>query len=258
MSRRLSIPLKQWDQYLIVASLIALVALAWVYLLVLNNSMQDTSAMVAGIHPWTSADFILMFLMWAVMMFAMMVPSAMRAVLIFARIGSAKAQPQLHVTPAFVFTLGYVVIWTLFSVLATVLQWALEMAALLSPMMVVTSGSLGAAFLIAAGFYQLTPLKDACLRHCQSPAMFMATHYRKGMPGAFQLGLTHGAYCLGCCWLLMGLLFVGGVMNLIWILAISLFVLLEKLLPPKIHSRPVTSLVMIVAGSVYLLDSALG
>lgn len=249
-------PLKQWDQYLIIASLVALVALAWVYLLILNNNMQDMSSMVPGIHPWTPTEFVMMFLMWAIMMFAMMIPSVMRAVLIFSRIDHTKGQQHLMVTPAFVFTLGYFVTWTVFSVLATVLQWALEMAALLSPMMVVTSGSLGAALLIAAGLYQLTPLKDACLKHCQSPAMFMATHYRKGLRGAFQLGLTHGAYCLGCCWLLMGLLFVGGVMNLIWILAISLFVLAEKLLPPKIHSRPVTSFIMIAVGSVYLVGSA--
>jgi len=246
----ISTPLKQWDQYLIIASL---VALAWVYLLMLNNNMQDMSNMVPSIHPWTPAEFVMMFLMWAIMMFAMMVPSAMRAILIFARIGPSAGQEHLVVTPAFVFTLGYIVIWTLFSVMATVLQWALEMAVLLSPMMVVTSGSLGAALLIAAGLYQLTPLKDACLKHCQSPAMFMATHYRKGLRGAFQLGLTHGAFCLGCCWLLMGLLFVGGVMNLIWILAISLFVLTEKLLPPKIHSRSVTSFFMIALGSVYLV-----
>ncbi|MFV1998682.1 MAG: DUF2182 domain-containing protein [Acidiferrobacterales bacterium] len=256
MSKLLPMPLKQWDQYLIATSLLALVALAWAYLLVLDSNMQSMPNMVSGIHPWTPADFVMMFLMWAVMMFAMMVPSAMRSVLIFARISPTEEHRDLLVTPAFAF--GYIVIWILFSILATTLQWVLEMAALLSPMMVVTSGSLGAAFLIAAGIYQLTPLKNSCLRHCQSPAMFMAAHYKKGMRGAFQLGSTHGVYCLGCCWLLMGLLFVGGVMNLIWILAISLFVLAEKLLPPKIRSTSITSLIMIAVGSVYLLESTLG
>ncbi|MFV1998594.1 MAG: DUF2182 domain-containing protein [Acidiferrobacterales bacterium] len=251
-------PLKQWDQYLIATSLVTLVALAWAYLLVLDINMRGMPNMVSGIHPWTPADFVMMFMMWSVMMFAMMIPSAMRSVLVFARIHTTGEHQDPVVTPALVFAFGYIVIWILFSSLATTLQWVLEMAALLSPMMVVASGSLGAALLIAAGIYQLTPLKNSCLKHCQSPAMFMAAHYKKGMRGAFQLGLTHGVYCLGCCWLLMGLLFVGGVMNLIWILAISLFVLAEKLLPPKIRSTSITSLVMIAVGSVYLVASTLG
>ena len=250
-------PLKQRDRYLIISSLAALVALAWAYLLVLDLNMRDLPNMVTGIHPWTPTDFVMMFVMWAVMMFAMMVPSAMRSVLIYARIVARQESQNPLVSPSLVFVFGYIVIWTLFSVLATALQWAMEMAALLSPMMVTTSSSLGAALLVAAGIYQLTPLKDICLKHCQSPVLFMVTHYQKGMRGAFQLGLSHGAYCLGCCWLLMGLLFVGGVMNLIWILAISMFVLLEKLLPPQIRSTRITSLIMIAAGSVYLVDSYL-
>jgi len=257
VSRLSSIPLKQRDKYLIISSLAALVALAWAYLIVLDLNMRDLPSMAPGIHPWTPTDFVMMFVMWAVMMFAMMVPSAMRSVLIYARIVARQESQDPLVTPSMVFVFGYIVIWVLFSVLATALQWAMEMAALLSPMMVTTSSSLGAALLVAAGIYQLTPFKDICLKHCQSPVLFMATHYQKGMRGAFQLGISHGAYCLGCCWLLMGLLFVGGVMNLIWILAISMFVLLEKLLPPQIRSTRITSLIMIAAGSVYLVDSYL-
>ena len=248
-------PLVRRDQYLILSSLAALVTLAWVYLLVINLNLPDMPTMAPGIHPWTSTDFVMMFLMWAIMMFAMMVPSAMRTVLIYARIAARAEVQDSLVTSTFVFVFGYIVIWTLFSVMVTALQWAMETAALLSPMMVTTSSSLGAALLLAAGIYQLTPLKDVCLRHCQSPLMFMVTHYQKGMFGAFQLGLKHGAYCLGCCWLLMGLLFVGGVMNLIWILAISVFVLAEKLLPAKIRSTRITSIIMILAGSVYLVES---
>ncbi len=248
-----SMPLVQRDQYLIISSLAALVVLAWAYLLVLDLNMRDMPGMVPGIHPWTPADFIMMFLMWAVMMFAMMVPSAMRSVLIYSRI-AAREESQKHlVTPVLVFIFGYIAIWTLFSATATALQWAMEMAALVSPMMVTTSSKLGAAILIAAGIYQLTPLKDICLKHCQSPVMFIAAHYQKGMRGAFQLGLTHGVYCLGCCWLLMGLLFVGGVMNLIWILAISMFVLVEKLLPAHIQSTRITGFIMITAGLIYLV-----
>ncbi len=257
MSRLSSIPLIQRDQYLIISSLAALVALAWAYLLVLDLNMRDMPNMASGIHSWTPTDFVMMFVMWAVMMFAMMVPSAMRSVLIYARIVAREESQDPLVTPSLVFVFGYIVIWTLFSIMATALQWAMAMAALLSPMMVTTSSSLGAALLVAAGIYQLTPFKNSCLKHCHSPVMFMATHYKKGIRGAFQLGLRHGAYCLGCCWLLMGLLFVGGVMNLIWILAISAFVLVEKLLPAQIQSTRITSLIMISAGSVYLVGSYL-
>lgn len=256
MSRLSTIPLKQRDQYLIISSLATLVALSWVYLFVLNRNMSDMSdmpGMTPGIHPWAPTDFFMMFLMWAVMMFAMMVPSAMRSVLIYARMVNRGEPQNPLITPSLVFVFGYITIWTLFSISATALQWALEMMALLSPMMVTTSSKLGAAILVAAGIYQLTPLKNTCLRHCQSPAMFIASHYQKGMRGAFRLGLIHGTYCLGCCWLLMGLLFVGGVMNLVWILAISLFVLAEKLLPPRIQSTRITSLIMIAAGSVYVV-----
>ena len=247
------IPLQQRDQLLIISSLVVLVLLAWSYLVVLHLNMRDVPSMMSGIHPWTSGDFFMMFLMWAIMMVAMMVPSAMRSVLIYARIVAEGQSQHALIALTFVFVSGYLVIWTSFSVIATALQWAMEKAALLSPMMVTTSSSLGAALLVAAGIYQLTPLKDNCLKHCQSPVMFMATHYQKGMRGAFRLGLTHGTYCLGCCWLLMSLLFVGGVMNLIWIFAISLFVLVEKLLSPKIKSARITSFAMIIAGTVYLI-----
>lgn len=135
------------------------------------------------------------------------------------------------VAPTFLFVAGYVAMWCLFSVGATAAQWALERAALLSPNMVATSPGLGAVLLGAAGIYQLTPAKDACLRHCRSPAYFLSEHWRPGMAGAFRMGIVHGAWCLGCCWILMALLFVGGVMNLLWVAAIALFVLLEKALP---------------------------
>ncbi len=120
-------------------------------------------------------------------------------------------------------------------------------------MMILTSSSLGAALLITAGIYQLTPLKDACLKNCQSPAMFIANHHKKGLLGAFQLGVKHGLYCLGCCWVLMGLLFLGGVMNLIWIFTISLFVLVEKTVPAQIYSARLTGLGMMSFGFFYLV-----
>ncbi len=264
MNQLRQLSLRQRDQLLIVFALAAIVFLSWWYLVQLNNQMNTMPAMNgmqgmgtknAGIHPWTPTDFLMMFIMWAVMMVAMMVPSAMRMVMIYSHVVAKEKSQNSLITPTLAFALGYVVVWSLFSLVATFLQWGLESAALLSPMMVTTSSSLGAGLLIAAGIYQLTPLKDTCLKYCQSPAMFIAAHYQKGVIGAFKNGLTHGVYCLGCCWLLMGLLFVGGVMNLIWILAISLFVLAEKLLPVKMVTGRITSLIMVLAGVVYLANS---
>ena len=262
MSQLSQLSLRQRDQLLIVSALTAIVFLSWWYLVQLNsqmntmpamNSIQGMSGMNAGLHPWTPTDFLMMFIMWAVMMVAMMVPSAMRMVMIYSHVVAKEQTQDSLVTPTLAFAFGYIVVWSLFSLIATFLQWGLESAALLSPMMVTTSSSLGAGLLITAGIYQLTPLKDTCLKHCQSPAMFIASHYQKGITGAFKNGLTHGIYCLGCCWLIMCLLFVGGVMNLIWILAISLFVLAEKLLPARLVTHRITSYAMILAGFIYLL-----
>ena len=252
MSGTSSIPLRQRDQILILSSLAVLVLIAWVYLVVLDTNSPEMSQ---GLHPWVLMDFVMMFLMWAVMMTAMMVPSAMRTVLIYAAISARAHSRGQYIAPVSLFVLGYIAIWTLFSFVATVLQWVLEMAGLLSPMMISTSSTLGAVLLISAGIYQFMPIKKACLKHCQSPALFLTSQPKKGSLGAFQLGLNHGLYCLGCCWVLMGLLFLGGVMNLIWILAISLFVLLEKMLPEHMYSVQLTGLAMMLAGLVYLLGN---
>ncbi len=241
-------PLQRWDQSLLIASLSALALLAWAYLFYLDNNM---SGMNAGLRPWLAVDFLMMFLMWAVMMVGMMVPTAMRAILIYARIAARGQSGKPLIAPGYLFAGGYIVIWTAFSAAATAMQWGLERAALLSPMMVSNSAGLGAVLLIAAGIYQLTPLKDACLKHCQSPIMYLASNYKSGLPQAFLLGLKHGSYCLGCCWVLMGLLFLGGVMNLLWILAISLFVFAEKLLPAAIRSTRLSGGLMILAGLAY-------
>lgn len=156
------------------------------------------------------------------------------------------------IAPTAVFASGYVVVWTLFSAGATVAQWALDQAALLSPMMVTTSPWVGAALLISAGIYQLTPAKDACLRHCRTPVHFISDHWRSGVAGAFRMGVQHGAYCLGCCWALMGLLFFGGVMNLLWIAAITLFVLAEKVLPVPKGATRWSGFAMIAVGAAVL------
>lgn len=147
-------------------------------------------------------------------------------------------------------------IWTLFSLGATLLQWQLEQRALLSPMMVSNSQSLSGVLLIAAGGWQLSPLKQACLRQCRSPLFFIQHYWRPGYRGAFGMGLRHGLFCLGCCWSLMLLLFVAGVMNLLWIALLSLFVLSEKLLyHPLWHGR-VSALLLIAAGLILIITQA--
>jgi predicted metal-binding membrane protein len=172
-----------------------------------------------------------MFFMWWIMMVAMMLPSAAPMILLFARFNRSQRDRGAPYVPTGVFALGYVLVWAAFSQVAVAAQWGLERSGMLSSMLASTSVTLGAALLIAAGLYQLTPLKYACLRHCRSPLFFIAHHWRPGEWGALRMGLEHGAFCTGCCWFLMALLFYGGVMNLFWIIGLALLVLLEKLAP---------------------------
>ena len=247
------------DRIAVLAALALLTALAWAYLVPMATGMEgmdgmagmDGGAMDGGmaamqIRPWTARDFALMFAMWAVMMVGMMIPTAAPMTLVYAAVARKASREGTPIAPTASFVAGYVTMWTLYSVAATVAQWALDQAALLSPMMVSTSPMLGAALLGAAGVYQLTPWKQACLAHCRSPATFFSAHFRPGPLGGFRLGLHHGAYCLGCCWVLMGLLFLGGVMNLAWIAAITGFVLLEKVLPFGARGGQIAGVAMIV------------
>jgi predicted metal-binding membrane protein len=221
------------ERVAITAGLAGASVLAWLWLVQMMRQMHAGmgDAAQAGLHAWSVPEFALTFLMWAVMMVAMMLPSAAPMSLVYAAVARKAARDGAVVAPAFVFASGYVAIWTLFSLGATLAQWSLDRALLLSPMLVTTSPVLGALLLVAAGAYQWSPAKDACLEHCRAPATFFARHWRSGGSGAFRMGLVHGAFCLGCCWALMGLLFVGGVMNLFWVAVITLFVLGEKSLP---------------------------
>lgn len=178
--------------------------------------------------PWRVADVFLTFAMWAVMMVGMMSAAAAPVLLLFA--ATRARREERGVPPAvLMFGLGYVTVWMAFSLCATVTQWALHRAALLSPAMAVASPRFAGALLVAAGVYQLTPLKRACLTHCQTPLGFLMSHWRDGAGGAFQMGLRHGVYCLGCCWVLMGVLFAVGVMNLAWVAVLTAFILVEKM-----------------------------
>jgi predicted metal-binding membrane protein len=184
---------------------------------------------------WGAATWALMIGMWWIMMIAMMTPSAAPAILLYARVhraALAKGQFRDEVAPIGAFAAGYLSVWLGFAVAAAALHFALERAGLVSTMMMGSrSRWLSGGVLIAAGLYQLSPLKNVCLAQCRAPASFLARHWRPHASGALRLGAQHGAYCVGCCWMLMALLFVGGVMNLIWIAALTTLVLIEKVLP---------------------------
>lgn len=181
---------------------------------------------------WTAAYALLVFLMWWVMMIAMMTPSAAPLVLLFAAVKRTGPEAGRAAPHSGILLAGYLGVWAGFSTLATFVQWAAEWAGILSgAMMTIESRWLAALVLIAAGLYQFTPVKSACLRHCRAPGLFLAEHRRPGAAGALRMGIAHGAYCLGCCWVLMVLLFVGGIMNLIWIAGLTTYVIIEKLLP---------------------------
>jgi predicted metal-binding membrane protein len=186
--------------------------------------------------------------MWSVMMVGMMTPSAAPMVLLFAAVNRRERDKGAPFVASGVFAAGYLAMWCGFSLAAVVLQWALQQAALLSPMMASRSTALSGALLIAAGLYQLTPLKHACLEHCRMPVHFLSRHWRRGTGGAFVMGLHHGAYCVGCCWVLMALLFTAGIMNLLWVAVIAVFVLIEKTAPFGMVTGRITAALLIAAG----------
>lgn len=221
------------ERLVVVSALLAVIGLSWAYLLAGAGTMQEMGDMLMPMSsgPWDMNHGLVMLTMWAVMMAAMMLPSAAPMILLYGTIARARSARGEEVAGSAVFTAGYVAVWAAFSLAAVALQYGLEAAALLSPMMESSSVVLAAAILIMAGVYQWTPLKQACLRHCRSPLEFVMTQWREGRRGAFVMGMRHGAYCVGCCWMLMLLLFVGGVMNLVWIAALAAYILVEKLSP---------------------------
>ncbi|MGH8656144.1 MAG: DUF2182 domain-containing protein [Gammaproteobacteria bacterium] len=245
------------DRAVILAGVTMVALIAWAYLVYLVWEMETRDDMVAmGMTPdmvmpqmqsWGAVELLLLFVMWAVMMVAMMVPSVAPLILMFARANRQKGVSRV-VGSAGILFLGYLLVWMDFSVLATLAQWRLHTAALLSPMMVSTSSAFGGLLLMAAGVFQFTPLKRACLVRCRSPLSFLMSEWREGQWGTLFMGLKHGAYCVGCCWMLMTLLFVAGVMNLLWVAAIAVFVLVEKIAPRGDLIGRVAGGTLIVAG----------
>ena len=212
--------------------LIPLACWTWIALMArdMYGSMHGPSAWMMT-ASWDAPHLVLLWAMWAVMMTGMMLPSAAPLILLYAGAlrtrGAGPAGRRIYALAG-----GYLLVWALFSVAATALQRVLSSALVLTPMMEPATPWIAAAILAAAGLYQLTPLKRACLRVCRSPLAYLLQHWRSGdTASAFRLGMGHGLYCLGCCWAMMLLLFAGGVMNLVVIVALTAWVLAEKLAP---------------------------
>jgi predicted metal-binding membrane protein len=245
------------DRALIASCIVLITALAWAYLVHLNRQMSpsieaDTMMAKMGMvmnQPWGARDVFFTFAMWAVMMVGMMAPAALPVLLLFA--GAHAQRADRGGAPAVLsFGLGYIAVWLGFSACATAAQWALHQGALLSSTMATSSASFAGSVLIAAGAYQLTPLKSGCLTRCQSPLGFLMSNWRDGSSGAFRMGLRHGAYCLGCCWALMGVLFVVGVMNLVWVGVLTLFILVEKIGPSGARVARAGGAILIAFGAI--------
>lgn len=245
-----------------VAGLVLIAALAWWWVVIGAGTGMMAKDMTTWSFPppifmfmysdWSPGYAVTMFFMWWIMMIAMMTPSAAPLILLYGRTyrhGQLSGRLGGGIVPTFVFALGYLLSWAVFSLIATGLQWGLERAGLMHQMrMWSVSPLLTAALLIAAGLYQLTSFKAGCLRHCRSPAQFLARHFSPGAFGALRLGWRHGLYCLGCCWVLMALLFAGGIMNLVWIAGLAIYILLEKLLPRGLLIARVTGVGLVLAG----------
>jgi predicted metal-binding membrane protein len=253
------------DRLILALALVVIAALSWLYLLTKGAAMRDMvsnagmSAMsmpgMPEMHqPWP-IELLPLFVMWAVMMVGMMLPSAAPLILLILSVYRRRDDHHTRLNSV-LFLGGYLLLWAIFSLAAASGQVALLRAALLSPQMVATSGLLTAAILIVVGVYQWLPMKNACLAHCRSPLSFLTEHWREGRFGAVRMGFIHGLFCVGCCWALMALLFVAGVMNLLWVAAITAFVLVEKLSRKGLLLGRIAGVLLIAWGS-YVLSRVL-
>jgi len=241
------------DRILIASCSVLITLVAWAYLVHLSRSPAegDTEMAAMGMvvdQPWGAGDLLLTFVMWSVMMVGMMALAALPVLLLFARMHARDDRSMAPAVPSF--GLGYLAVWLAFSACATAAQWALHEHALLSSTMATSSTLVAGIILITAGIYQLTPLKTGCLAHCRSPLGFLMSSWHDGAGGAFRMGLHHGIFCLGCCWALMALLFVVGVMNLAWVGVITLFILAEKLGPAGVRVARAGGAILLAFGAL--------
>jgi predicted metal-binding membrane protein len=252
------------DRQIVVVALVSVAALAWMYTIFgvgMGVSAFEMSPMPGTVASGNNMDlptagmshiFVLL-AMWWVMMIAMMLPSAAPVILLTAALNRRSTSNHPPYGSAAFFTIGYLLAWLFFSLIAVVGQLVLESNGLLSTMLHSNSTYLSAGLLLAAGVWQFSSIKQACLRHCRSPVEFITRHRRRGNRGALLMGLHHGTYCLGCCWFLMALLFVGGVMNLYWIAGLALFVLVEKLFSRGVLFSRITGAGLIITGTALLV-----
>nr|ART36742.1 D493 [uncultured bacterium] len=245
------VALARRERAVVTAGLAGAILLAWAY--ILSGAGMDMNRMdmdMPGMETATSGFdyFLMMFPMWMIMMAAMMLPGAAPMILLFTAISQKQRERGAPIASTALFTLGYLLVWSLFSVGATLLQWALREAEVIQHALSIDSPAMSAALMLGAGLWQITPVKRACLEYCRSPVHYISTHWRKGRMGALRMGLQHGAFCLGCCWFLMGLLFVGGIMNLYWIIGIAAYVLFEKLVPNGQALARISGVMLIGAG----------
>jgi predicted metal-binding membrane protein len=237
------------DRVVVATGLAVITAIAWGSVVHMARQMSPHAAMAMPMSGSSGAMPLGWLVpMWAVMMVAMMLPSAAPTILLFASVARQRRSRGVPTASAAAFTFGYLLIWTVYATVAATAQWKLHEAALLSPAMVSASPWLGGGLLVAAGVYQWLPAKDACLAHCRSPLGFFSTEWREGASGALVMGVRHGSFCVGCCALLMALLFVAGVMNLLWVAALAIFVLAEKLGPGGRWLGRATGLLMVAWG----------
>lgn len=250
------------DRWVVAGLLLLVIALAWAYTVHQAHVMQDMdAAMSRGMAmsmndmppSWTPIDTALLLAMWAAMMAAMMVPGASPMVAAFATINRRRRERNAPYVPTAIFLAGYVAAWGGFSIIATALQWLLQMTGLLTAMMQSASSSFSAALFIAAGLYQFSPLKQRCFAYCRSPQGFILTEWRDGALGAAIMGLRHGLFCIGCCGALMVLLFAGAVMDLRWVAALTVLVTVEKLLPGEKMLRVGIGVALITVGAGFAL-----
>ena len=247
------------DKKIILTGLFLVAAAGWAYMFYMAWAMQNMHLVEmwmpprSGTRPWTGYDFFMLFFMWFTMMVAMMTPTVVPMITMFATVNKSKKLKQLPYATTWLFLLGYLLAWGVFSIVVSLIQWPLHERGLLDPMMDSRSYLLSGAILIIAGIYQFTPLKDVCLNQCRTPLGFIMTAWKDGNMGALKMGLHHGLFCVGCCWALMLILFAVGVMNMLWVILITIFVLLEKVLPiSPTATRMITGVALIIWGGYWL------
>ncbi len=225
--------LLQREQLLVFSCLAAVIMISWAYMLHMAWGMSGArgETTLACLMNWGPRDIAHMFMMWAIMMTAMMFPSATPMVLMFTAVNERQKETQRPLMPTGLFVVGYFLVWTSYSALAAMAQWGLHVSTFLSDDLVITSPLLGGILLVAAGVFQWTPFRDACMSKCRSPLGFLMAEWREGRLGALIMGLKHGLNCVGCCWLLMLLSFVLGIMNMVWMVLLTVFMLVEKAYP---------------------------